>query len=76
MESRNMHEGSAADGTADQSRREALKKFGRYAAVAPAAMMLLEPREGHAGKKSIFGRGKILGGGKGRGRGKGRNGHY
>jgi hypothetical protein len=42
-----------------QSRREALKKFGRYAAVAPTVMVLLEPRESHAGK------------GRGRGWGKG-----
>ena len=49
-----------SDSLASQSRREALKKFGRYAAVAPTAMVLLEPREGHAGK------------GKGKGRGKGR----
>ena len=34
----------------DQSRREALKRFGRYAAAAPTAMVLLQPREGHAGK--------------------------
>ena len=32
------------------SRREALKKFSRYAAVAPTAMVLLEPRASHAGK--------------------------
>ena len=35
---------------ASQSRREALKKFGRYAAAAPTAMVLLEPRESHAGQ--------------------------
>jgi hypothetical protein len=35
---------------ASQSRREALKKFGRYAAAAPTAMVLLEPRESHAAK--------------------------
>jgi hypothetical protein len=34
----------------DQSRREALQKFGRYAAVAPAAMVLLQPRDSYAGK--------------------------
>jgi hypothetical protein len=45
-----------------QSRREALKKFGRYAAVAPTVMVLLEPRESHARK------------GKGRGRGWGKGG--
>ena len=58
---------------ASQSRREALKKFGRYAAAAPTAMVLLESRESHAGKRN--GRG---GGRKGRGGGRGRGGdsHY
>ena len=59
MGSMQVHEASAADGTPDESRRDALKRFGRYAAAAPAVMVLLEPREGHAGK------------GKGRGWGKG-----
>jgi hypothetical protein len=58
-----------SDGLASQSRREALKKFGRYAAVAPTAMVLLEPREGHAGK------GKGKGWGKG-GKWKGGDSHY
>jgi hypothetical protein len=31
-----------------QTRREALKKFGRYAAAAPTAMVLLRPLESHA----------------------------
>jgi hypothetical protein len=62
--------GNFSERPTSQSRREALKKFGRYAAVAPTVMVLLEPRESHAGK------------GKGRGWGKGgkwRNGggsHY
>jgi hypothetical protein len=43
---------------ASQSRREALKKFGRYAAAAPTAMVLLEPSEGHAGKGKKSKRGK------------------
>jgi hypothetical protein len=51
----------------DQSRREALKRFGRYAAAAPTAMVLLEPRESHAGK----GNGRAKGNSKGRGGGKG-----
>ncbi len=34
-----------------QQRREALKKFGRYAALAPTVMVLLEPSEGHAGRR-------------------------
>lgn len=32
----------------DSSRREVLKRFGRYAAAAPAAMLLLGPRSGRA----------------------------
>jgi hypothetical protein len=32
-----------------KSRREALIKFGRYAAVAPTTMILLGPRESEAG---------------------------
>jgi hypothetical protein len=40
------------------SRREALKRFGRYAAAAPTAMVLLDPREGHAGKGNAPGWGK------------------
>ena len=58
-----------SDSPVSQSRREALKKFGRYAAVAPTVMVLLEPREGHAGK------GKGKGWGKG-GKGKGGDSHY
>jgi hypothetical protein len=42
---------SMTDTLADQSRREALKKFGRYAAAAPAAMVLLQPRYSYAGKR-------------------------
>jgi hypothetical protein len=34
--------------TDNEARREALKKFGRHAAVAPAVMLLLDPRSGHA----------------------------
>jgi hypothetical protein len=34
-----------------QSRREALKKFGQYAAVAPATMLLLNPRAAGAYRK-------------------------
>ena len=52
---------TAAGGAANESRREALKRFGRYAAAAPTAMVLLQPRDGHAGSK-------------GRGRRKGSNG--
>ena len=42
--------GNLSESQASQSRREALKKFGRYAAAAPTVMVLLEPREGHARK--------------------------
>jgi hypothetical protein len=52
------------------SRREALKRFGRYAAAAPAVMVLLEPSVGHAGK------GKGRGWGKGGRWGKGGGSHY
>ena len=40
----------AAEGTG-QSRRDALKLFGRYAAAAPAAMVLLQAGESHAKPK-------------------------
>jgi hypothetical protein len=47
--------GELADRKATQTRREALKKFGRYAAAAPAAMVLLQPRasdaHGHHGRR-------------------------
>jgi hypothetical protein len=65
-------ETSMADTLANQSRREALKKFGRYAAAAPTAMVLLQPRESHAGKKNRGG--KSHRGGKSRR--KGGNNHY
>jgi hypothetical protein len=42
---------SMADNGVSRSRREALKRFGRYAAAAPAAMILLQPNEGHAGQR-------------------------
>jgi hypothetical protein len=63
--------GNFPDSPTSQGRREALKTFGRYAAVAPTVMVLLEPRESYAGK----GRGRGRGGSKGRKR---RNGgsHY
>jgi hypothetical protein len=61
-----------SDGATNQSRREALKRFGRYAAAAPAAMVLLQPRASHAGKSggrgnSSRGRGWVRGPGKGGG---------
>ncbi len=49
MTSTNSTEVPAAEAATNQTRREALKKFGRYAAVAPTAMVLLQPSEGHAG---------------------------
>lgn len=66
MGSTHVDEPSVADDSANQSRREALRRFGRYAAAAPTAMILLEPREGAAA-----GKGRALGRGKGRGWGKG-----
>jgi hypothetical protein len=39
---------AAPDGIND-NRREALKRFARYAAIAPTTMILLQPSEGHAG---------------------------
>ena len=38
----------AAEASRDESRREALKSFGRYAAAAPTVMMLLRPRSADA----------------------------
>jgi hypothetical protein len=52
-------------GATNQSRREALKKFGRYAAAAPAAMILLQPRQSHAGQRHGHGRGHRWGRGRG-----------
>lgn len=37
--------------TEDRSRRDVLKRFGRYAAAAPAAMLILGPRPGQAHHK-------------------------
>jgi hypothetical protein len=42
---------AAPDGMIDDSRREALKRFARYAAAAPATMVLLQPSESYAGPK-------------------------
>jgi hypothetical protein len=39
------HSDQVSVGASDQSRREALKRFGRYAAMAPTAMVLLQPRD-------------------------------
>ena len=41
-------ERSATKAKSDESRREALKKFGKLAAAAPAAMVLLRPRPSDA----------------------------
>jgi hypothetical protein len=40
--------GQRDDDQIGEARREALKRFGRYAAVAPTAMLLLLPRRGEA----------------------------
>lgn len=55
------------NGVEDEARREALKRFGRYALVAPTAMLLIAPRDvGAAGKH----KGWDIGWGQGKGRGK------
>ncbi len=51
MPSMNMDGFSATDGKTSESRREALKKFGRYAAAAPTVMMLLQPVESYGKTK-------------------------
>ena len=51
MTSTNAEETSVAHAATPQSRRQALQRFGRYAAAAPSAMILLQPSEGHAAKR-------------------------
>jgi hypothetical protein len=41
-------ETTPAGSTTNQSRREALKRFARYAAAAPTVAILLQPRDSHA----------------------------
>jgi hypothetical protein len=48
MASTNLSDGAVAETATCQSRREALKRFGRYAAVAPTTMLLLRPRSADA----------------------------
>jgi hypothetical protein len=72
MTSTNSEKTPAAQVATRQSRREALKRFGRYAAAAPTTMILLEPHESHAGKSNSRGRGK--GGNRGKGGRGGRGG--
>ena len=68
MEPRQLDEGSG--GASNQSRREALMKFGRYAAMAPTVMVLLQPRVSLAkNSKSRKSRGWGKGGKKGHGGG-------
>lgn len=43
---------SAVEAGKEESRREALRKFGRYAAIAPMTMVLLQPRDGQAKEKN------------------------
>ena len=45
-------ETSSAPAGKDESRREALKRFGRYAAVATVTMVLLQSRLGEASPQS------------------------
>ena len=68
-----------ADTTTHQSRREALKKFGRYAAAVPTAMILLQPGVSHADpgrKRGWFKGGKWGKHGKWGKRGRGGRDHY
>lgn len=51
MTSTKVSEASTADAATDPGRREALKRFGRYAAVAPTTILLLSPRSGRADHK-------------------------
>ena len=51
MTSTNAEETSVAPAATPQSRRQALQRFGRYAAAAPSAMILLQPSEGHAARR-------------------------
>lgn len=67
MESKTGVDLPPAAGATNQSRREALRVFGRYAAAAPAAMVLLQPHESHAKAKRRRKR---------RGKGKGKGWHY
>lgn len=55
------------DGVEDEARREALRRFGRYALVAPTAMLLIAPRDVEARGKR---KGWDIGWGQGKGRGK------
>jgi hypothetical protein len=56
MTSEISEEVPAADTPTSQTRREALKRFGRYAAAAPTVMVLLQPSVGHAGGRRGGGR--------------------
>jgi hypothetical protein len=47
---------SAAPVATRQSRRETLKRFGRYAAAAPTVTILLQPSESHARKGRGWGK--------------------
>lgn len=53
----NSNDKSQAGTDTGEARRAALKRFGRYAAAAPAAMVLLDAHESHAGGRKSFGRG-------------------
>lgn len=70
MVSSNSNENFLPEAATHHSRREALKRFGRYAAAAPTVVMLLQPSEGHARQGNGRGWGKGGKAGKG-GRGKG-----
>jgi hypothetical protein len=65
MNSTKPSDGLAAGAASSQSRREALKAFGRYAAVAPTTMLLLSPRSAGAHHKPWHNGGKERRWGKG-----------
>jgi hypothetical protein len=48
MQPASIDEVSASNGATNESRRNVLKEFGRYAAAAPTVMLLLHPSESHA----------------------------
>ena len=68
------HSDQVSGGGSDQSRREALLRFGRYAAMAPTAMVLPQPRDSLAKPEKNGKGGNSNKGGKGNNGGKGNSG--
>ena len=65
----NLNDKPEAVTDASEARRAALKRFGRFAAAAPAAMVLLDAHDSHAGGRKGWGWGR-------RGRSRGRGGYH